>query len=48
MTKTTQYDIIVAERAKRMLGIYVRLLSNVGTWAAQKTKSVIMTAVPML
>ena len=43
-----KYDVIVSDRARRMLGIHLRFMSQVSKSAASKTKKELMTAMRSL
>lgn len=48
MEKIQQYDVIVSDRAKQMLGIHVRFLANINAAAARKIKSELLKALRSL
>lgn len=48
MDKTQNYQVIVSDRAKRMLGQHLRFLSKVSKEAAAKQRSTIITALRSL
>jgi plasmid stabilization system protein ParE len=48
MTESTKYKIIVSDRAKRMLGIHIRFMSQINKEAAVAKKREIMTSIRSL
>lgn len=46
MAKTTRYNVIISDRARRMLGVHIRFLANVS--AARKTKPALLKAIRTL
>ena len=48
MTGYIKYNVVVSEKAQRMLGNHVRFLANVDKKAAMETKKKIMTALHSL
>ena len=48
MTESTKYKIIVSDRAKRMLGIHIRFMSQINKEAAVAKKKEIMNAMRSL
>ncbi len=48
MAESTKYKIIVSDRAKRMLGIHIRFMSQINKEAAVAKKREIMTSIRSL
>lgn len=48
MTESMKYKIIVSDRAKRMLGIHIRFMSQINKEAAVAKKREIMTSIRSL
>jgi plasmid stabilization system protein ParE len=48
MAKTPQYNVIVSDRARHMLGVHICFLAKVSAGAARRTKTGILKAVRSL
>lgn len=48
MSEDTIYQIIISEKAKRMLGIHIRFIAQVSRTATQKKKNELLSAIHSL